>query len=54
MLGQGRTPPDIAATLGISHRTVAAYRTRIKDKLGLNSLIDMIRIAKEFSAPTRG
>jgi DNA-binding NarL/FixJ family response regulator len=36
-LGHGRTSKDIAASLGIDAGTVETYRTRLREKLGLDS-----------------
>lgn len=43
LLGEGLMVKRIAAQLGLSPRTVSTYRTRILQKLGLDSTADIIR-----------
>lgn len=43
LLGQGLRQHEVAAKLGLSLRTVKMYRSLIKDKLDLNSLVDIAR-----------
>lgn len=45
MLTEGLTTEDIGARLKISHKTVANYHTMIKQKLGVSSPVEMVRIA---------
>ena len=47
MLGAGRPVGEIAEELKISPKTVSTYRTRILEKLGLQSNADIIRYAVE-------
>ncbi len=54
MLGRGRTPREIAKTLNISLRTIQTHRQRIKDKLQLNSALEVIRFAIAFVERGRG
>lgn len=44
-LALGLTPKEIAAQLGISHKTVETHRSNLLKKLGLNRLTDLIRLA---------
>ena len=44
-LAQGRSVIDIAATLGLAANTVSTYKARLMDKLGQESLSDLIRFA---------
>lgn len=43
LLGQGLRQHEVADKLGLSLRTVKMYRGSIKDKLELNSLVDIAR-----------
>lgn len=45
MLAEGLDSGLIAATLNISSKTVANYQTTIKQKLGINSPIELVRLA---------
>jgi two-component system, NarL family, invasion response regulator UvrY len=45
LFAEGRTVEDIAATLNISHKTVANYQTQIKQKLNIASAVDLVRLA---------
>lgn len=47
LLGRGKAIAEIAEQLGISYKTVANTSTQIKDKLGVQSTRDLIRIAVE-------
>jgi two-component system, NarL family, invasion response regulator UvrY len=51
LLAQGRTLTQIAQTLGVAYKTVANTCGNIKDKLGLASTADLIRVSIERSAP---
>ncbi|HEX9278036.1 MAG TPA: response regulator [Casimicrobiaceae bacterium] len=44
----GRHNREIAATLGISPRTVEVYKARLMDKLQIDRLPELIRLALEF------
>lgn len=46
-LGRGRTVTQIAEELSLSVKTVSTYRTRILDKLKLETTADLIRYALE-------
>lgn len=46
-LSQGKTASAIADELAISVKTVSTYRTRVLEKLGLNSNAEMVRYAIE-------
>lgn len=41
----GRTNKEIAAELGISPRTVEIYRARVMERMGAETLADLVRIA---------
>jgi DNA-binding NarL/FixJ family response regulator len=43
--GQGRRAKEIAAEMGISVKTVGSYEARIKEKLGLEGVGDLVREA---------
>ena len=45
LLGQGRTPSEIAGDLNLSLKTVQAYCARAKDKFGVTSLTELLRAA---------
>lgn len=49
----GRHNREIAATLHISPRTVEVYKARVMDKLQVDRLPDLIRIALDFELPSR-
>ena len=42
---RGKANKFIASTLGVSRRTVEDRRARVMDKLEVDSLVDLIRIA---------
>lgn len=44
-LAAGRTATELATELGLSVKTISTYRSRILDKLGLDTNADMIRYA---------
>lgn len=46
-IGQGHTYREIAAALGISEKTVATYRERASEKLGVRSRAELVRWALE-------
>jgi RNA polymerase sigma factor (sigma-70 family) len=50
----GRHNREIAAELGISPRTVEVYKARIMDKLQVERLPDLIRIALDSGLPAPG
>lgn len=43
LIGSGRTPTEIAAELCLSVKTVSTYRSRIKQKIKLNTTTEMIK-----------
>ncbi len=45
LLAEGRETEEIAQGLKISIKTVANYQTTIKQKLGINSPVEMVRLA---------
>lgn len=45
MLAEGANTPKIAATIGISRRTVETHRANLMKKLGLRSLYEIVRYA---------
>jgi two-component system, NarL family, response regulator NreC len=45
LAAEGRTYPEIAAVLGISHSTVETHRAHLMKKLGLHAKTDLIRYA---------
>ncbi|MBC7756152.1 MAG: response regulator transcription factor [Bdellovibrio sp.] len=45
LLAEGVDNNSIAATLNISPKTVANYQTSIKQKLGINSPVELVRLA---------
>lgn len=47
LLGQGHTNQAIAERLDISPKTVATYRARISEKLGLRTTADFVRYASD-------
>jgi DNA-binding NarL/FixJ family response regulator len=47
LTAEGYTSREVGEHLGISPRTVEKHRENIKDKLGIQTLIDMVRCASE-------
>ena len=47
LLAQGKTPTQIAENLSLSINTVSTYKTRIMEKMNLNSFADIIKYAVE-------
>jgi DNA-binding NarL/FixJ family response regulator len=45
MLASGKTVKEVAAELSLSVKTVSTYRTRILEKLGLASNVEIARFA---------
>jgi len=45
LLGQGRTPSEIARDLNLSLKTIQAYCARAKEKFGVSSLTELLRAA---------
>src|SRR5258708_217302 len=48
LLGEGRSLTEIAAALGIAYKTVANTCTRLKGKLGVARIADLVRVAIEM------
>lgn len=48
LLVEGRLNKQVAATLGISVRTVESHRARIMEKLGVRSLSELVRLSLEL------
>lgn len=46
-LGEGRSYAEIAAEIGVSYKTIANAGTRIKKKLGVERMADLIRLSIE-------
>jgi DNA-binding NarL/FixJ family response regulator len=53
LLGQGRTPSEIARDLNLSLKTVQAYCARAKEKFGVNSLTELLRAAIRWEDASR-
>lgn len=49
LLGQGRRQNEVADLLGITLRTVKMYRANLKNKLNLNTVIELARYYDEHS-----
>ena len=45
LLAQGKTPTQIAESLSLSINTVSTYKTRVMEKMNLNSFADIIKYA---------
>jgi two-component system, NarL family, response regulator NreC len=45
MVAEGKTAPEIAKQLSISHRTVELYRGRMMNKMGFHSQSELVRYA---------
>jgi DNA-binding NarL/FixJ family response regulator len=52
LLGQGRTPSEIAGDLNLSLKTVQAYCARAKEKFGVTSLTELLRAAIRWDDAT--
>jgi DNA-binding NarL/FixJ family response regulator len=48
LMGQGRTTDKIAAQMNVSPKTVETYRARIKEKLGLNNVTELVQQAAQW------
>jgi DNA-binding NarL/FixJ family response regulator len=48
LLGQGRSPSEIAGDLNLSLKTVQAYCARAKEKFGITSLTELLRAAIQW------
>ena len=45
LLAEGKVVDDISSLLNIGYKTVANYQTILKQKLGINSPVDLVRLA---------
>ena len=54
MVAEGYSGVEIARTLGISTKTVDAYKRRVEDKLGLGHRTQYVRFALEAGVLGRG
>jgi two-component system nitrate/nitrite response regulator NarL len=45
LVAAGRSNKEIAGELGVSARTVESHRERIRDKLGVSNVADLVRLA---------
>lgn len=52
LLGKGHTNAEIALRLELSPKTVATYRARIGEKLGLKSTVDFVKYAADLGGDT--
>ena len=48
LLAEGKVVDDISSLLNISYKTVANYQTLLKQKLGINSPVDLVRLAIKY------
>jgi DNA-binding NarL/FixJ family response regulator len=53
LLGEGRSPSQIAADLNLSLKTVQAYCARAKEKFGVTSLVELLRAAIRWEDANR-
>jgi len=49
LLAEGRPTKDVAQALGISVRTAETHRTNIMHKLGLRSIVELVRYAMQHN-----
>ncbi len=54
MIGSGRATKEIARQLNLSHKTVDAHRTNLRQKLKIKSLPELIRFSVEYSRGESG
>lgn len=45
LLAEGLSASEIGTRLSLSHKTIANYTTQVKNKLGCNSMADLVRMA---------
>jgi DNA-binding NarL/FixJ family response regulator len=48
LMGQGQTTERIAAQMNVSPKTVETYRARIKEKLGLSNVTELVQRAAQW------
>ncbi len=53
LLAEGRSVDEIAIQLKVSQKTVANYQTQLKQKLGLSSPVELVRMAIHFGVIER-
>ena len=49
LLAEGNTVEEIANTLNVSSKTVANYQTLIKNKLEINTAVELVRLALKYN-----
>lgn len=54
LLGRGHTNQEIADQLDLSPKTVATYKARLGEKLGLHTTADFVKYAADTGATTSG
>ncbi len=55
LVARGQSNAAVADTLGLSHKSVSNYLVRIKHKLAVDSIADMVRLAMRYdSTPETG
>jgi DNA-binding NarL/FixJ family response regulator len=52
LIAEGRTMKEVAATLGVSPRTVETHKYQIMESLGLGTTAELIRYAIEHGLTT--
>jgi DNA-binding NarL/FixJ family response regulator len=53
LIGEGMTTESIAQTMHVSTKTVETFRARIKDKLGISKLTELIQRATQWVVESR-
>jgi DNA-binding NarL/FixJ family response regulator len=48
LIGHGRTTEQIATAMHVSPKTVDTFRARIKEKLGMSNVIELVRYATQW------
>jgi DNA-binding NarL/FixJ family response regulator len=54
MLGEGHTVRDIADKLGLSRKTIETYRRRAKEKLGFDTVSELLQYAVQWTYGREG
>jgi DNA-binding CsgD family transcriptional regulator len=49
LIGHGRTTEQIATAMHVSPMTVETFRARIKEKLGLSNVSELVRYATQWA-----
>jgi DNA-binding NarL/FixJ family response regulator len=52
LLAEGKLVDDIASDLNIGQKTVANYQTSLKQKLNINSPVDLVKLAIKYGVLT--